>query len=156
MRPVFQRQGNDCMRAAVASVLERDYDDVWHFMERRDADGRWWGWHVDEWLKSEGYPFRLGHFGFRSAQPLDRLHTVSFWLEKPWWIGLVASSSNHAVVMKGNQLMHDPLQPPLSEYRLLEAMYFYIPDPVALIEEIVEGEAAAAERAIRYPQESSR
>lgn len=139
MIPVKQRQHNDCVRAAVASILEREYEDVPNFAQQAEDSGQWWGSHVDQWLESEGYPFRLANFAFREPRP--RVYMESFWLGEPWWFATVESKTQsdtlHAVVMHGNDIAWDPgihadepeyLEKP---YRFVFANYFYVPEPAA-------------------------
>lgn len=141
MIPVRQREKGDCLRAAVASVLEREYDEVWDFARVADESGRWWGAAVDDWLAHEGYVFRLGNFAFREPG-IGSVHVESFWLGSPWWIASVRSKVYpgilHAVVMHGNEVAFDPgrfVDEPTyrsEPYTFIFANYFFVPDPLAV------------------------
>jgi len=140
--PVKQRQHNDCVRAAVASILERDYEDVPNFMVQADETGQWWGRHIDKWLETEGYPFRLGNFAFNWVDaPVHEVFAQSFWLGQPWWFATVDSKITdglHAVVMHGNEVAWDPgihAEEPeyqAKPYNFKFANYFYVPEPQQL------------------------
>jgi len=142
MSPVRQRQHNDCVRAAIASILERDYDDVPNFAQQAEDSGQWWGSFIDLWLSREGYPFRHGNFAFnRSNPPVPAVFMESFWIGEPWWFATVTSKINeglHAIVMHGNEVAWDPgIHSAEPEYRakpydFIFANYFYVPDPQLL------------------------
>lgn len=140
MIPVKQRKANDCVRAAVASLLERPYEEVPNFAARAEESGQWWGSQIDYWLWSEGYAFKLGNFAFH--RPITgHISMESFFLGRPWWFATVVSKvyadSLHAVVMQGNEVAWDPgLYADEPEYRakpytFVFANFFYVPDPHA-------------------------
>lgn len=90
---VVQRSETDCLRAAVASVLDLSYDDVPDFF----AAGRGWFGELQNWLLKRG------------------LFLASSWDCLPdgaIGLGLIdlpeIPGEWHTVVMRGGEIIHDP------------------------------------------------
>lgn len=117
MRPVYQSKlgpEGDCFRACVASLLELDLPVVPHFMEGlppwSEEDAARLAWQeafrsaVDAFLLPRGFCY----FEVSFQVPISELP-----LRPPagLWIGMgrvPGASCDHAVVMRGEQLVHDP------------------------------------------------
>lgn len=122
----------DCVKCSVASILERDYDDVPHFAELECAPPyRRFDYYLNGWLESEGYPFRYGEWYFTSA---------GFGVHFPGWcLGLVKSktlqAANHMVVMFNDEVAWDPSvnygkpEYDAKPYEFIGIGYFFHPDP---------------------------
>jgi hypothetical protein len=128
----------DCVRACVASILERPLLEVPHFVagEVLDDNGRKTNWlhGINLWLEREGYTIRLESHSYykdvdcqiawrkdRDAAGIRHTYRDSLWLydprdEAPWhpgfWIAGVISENfagcTHAIVMEGSEVVHDP------------------------------------------------
>lgn len=150
----------DCVRACYASVLERSIDEVPHFVagEVLDDEGRKLDWHsgVNVWLQREGYLFQIEHRSYfknvdcqmawrseRDAAGIDNSVRDMLWMydvkdEPPWhmgyWIASVISENfpgaTHAVVMSGNDVVHDPSpRPRRTPYKFVGETRFVVHDP---------------------------
>lgn len=125
----------DCVRASIASILERDYDEVPHFgLLECEPPFRRFDYYLNRWLTEQGYPFQYGEWYFTSS---------SFGIHFPGWcLGLVASktlaNTNHMVVMHNSEVRWDPSvnggKPEYDAlpYEFLGIGYFYVPDPAGV------------------------
>jgi hypothetical protein len=132
VRAVQQRGLDDCARASVASILERDYEDVPDFAVEAAELGQWWGWRISKWLKSEGYPFRFEVWNcIADATPFH----------PGWWLGVTVAKGrdcNHLIVCRDACIVWDPsLRVGTADYdalpfRFLGIGYFFVPEPSSL------------------------
>lgn len=58
MTPVYQRESNDCLRASIASILDRPIDDVPHFVAEH-GDRCWCA--ALEWAQTQGLELRMSY-----------------------------------------------------------------------------------------------
>lgn len=93
MTPIYSRNSKDCMRACVASILEKDYDEVPYVDPDIDTDEFW-----------KEYRALLNVYGFEFAIIEEKFD------QKVFTIGVGKSSSNehHAVVCYEGRIVHDP------------------------------------------------
>ena len=98
----------DCFRACVASILDLPTDDVPHFYHD-GADGDVGTERVREFLNGLGYT--IVWFAFDGeALPLDEMLNIWGQMNPDVPAILLASNrdSDHAVVMRGDKIVHDP------------------------------------------------
>lgn len=88
---------SDCVRAATASILELDRDDVPHFV--RDNPGHEWYEHWEAWLLARGHRAVMLH-GPWDAPPRLLGHYLAS--------GMTPRGTKHMVVMRDGVLAHDP------------------------------------------------
>lgn len=99
MIPVDQRYGDDCSRAAIASLLELSYEDVPHFAPEDDEDPEAWFARVANWLWAKGMiiielPPECAPVCYHLANgPSHRVKN---------------DPCHHMVVMWGREIVHDP------------------------------------------------
>lgn len=97
----------DCLRACVASVLDKDAEDVPHFFADH-ADGSRGQRQLTEWLATQNYvPFFVHWDGGTSVAELlnsqrESNPTVHYLL-----FGATATG-DHVVVCRGGEIVHDP------------------------------------------------
>jgi hypothetical protein len=116
VKPVKQRYRHDpengvcgdCHRAAMASILDRDIDDVPHFCDG-DPSGEEFNRRIDQWLDDQG----LVQFvtPFSGDLPLgDILRSVSANNPGHYYIlgGESRTGVNHSVVCHEGEIVHDP------------------------------------------------
>lgn len=151
----------DCVRACYASILERPIEEVPHFVagEVRHEDGSPMDWYsgVNEWLRREGYLFRIWHHTYykhvdcqiawraeRDASGIRNESRDMLWIydardQAPWyrgyWIASVISENfpgaTHAVVMLNGDVVHDPSPlPRQTPYKFVGETRFVVEDPV--------------------------
>ena len=120
MRPVYQRYTHggddpmsfgDCLRCAIASILELDRDSVPHFRhaerETSDGVGRMW-WQVKHWLQGRGlglFQQRLQAETVAEALEWCRIHNGEHFLILG---GITTFGGAHAVVVHQGAIVHDP------------------------------------------------
>lgn len=148
----------DCVRACIASILERPLLDVPHFVagEVKNDNGQTLDWYsgLNLWLEREGYACRAMHRSFFKQldcqmawrQEIDRAGLYSphnmLWMydardAPPWhpgfWIASVISENfegtTHAIVMRGCEVAHDPSpRPRRTPYQYVGEMRFVVED----------------------------
>ena len=99
MKPVYQRDDTECVRACVASIFEVPIEEVPHFA-LRVLEGRKDGSipKLSEWSRERGYePVRWGHF--EDARASHDIYPTAY---------CIAGDGEHAVVMRGGEVVHDP------------------------------------------------
>lgn len=110
MRPVKQRFLDDCFKACVASVLNLNYEDVPHFMEKQPmgtvmaAAVRK---NMDDWFASRGMLYV--EFGY-DRHPQGVMHSIGETYPNLTYImaGMSEGQRPHTVVCRGDQMIHDP------------------------------------------------
>ncbi|MHA1402132.1 MAG: hypothetical protein ACTSQE_17430, partial [Candidatus Heimdallarchaeaceae archaeon] len=112
MIPVRQKTHNDCLRACIASLTELPLDEVPHFLEHED-----WRGCLNAWCEK----YNLVPLDVTLEAPLD-LCTIAI-VPSPNF-----KRGKHAVIWKGNRLIHDPLGPIESNYEPEEHLIFVVKD----------------------------
>jgi hypothetical protein len=110
----------NCMQAAFASLLELPLDEVPHFLAPED----WWG-AICEWVLEQGYCIAV------TSIPLAALGIMSGRSPRGPW--------NHAVVSRGDELVHDPHPSRAGVLEPFEWWYLIPHDPVARLRDLVRG-----------------
>lgn len=116
MKPVDQRYWDlgtlpvgDCLQACIASIFELDLDEVPHFMERQYLSGntRPWEHEVMRWAMEFGVSLGWLRYEEPHKEPLG--YHPGHWIAKVRSVyGGTPPHSTHAVVMWGNEVVHDP------------------------------------------------
>ena len=98
----------DCIRACVASLLDREPETVPHFADGV-TDGRVAYAHVTEWLVSEGYaPFLIHYDG---SIPLTEILSITGQNSPHAYymlFGGLQGGGDHVVICRGGEVFHDP------------------------------------------------
>ncbi|ARV77204.1 hypothetical protein FDI21_gp033 [Pseudomonas phage Noxifer] len=110
--PEQGRYGN-CMQACVASLLNLPLADVPHFHEDGCDVETFWE-RVEDWLADRHYLLRYGH-------PEKTLCIAS---------GKTVRGTNHCVIMRDAELIHDPHPSRVGIIRETNRMYLLPNDPV--------------------------
>ena len=96
----------DCLRACIASILDRD--DVPHFLHDGDPDNVWWR-RVQEWARANDMVYL--QFAFSgTANPLSSLLAYMAAQNPDTYYILSGASpiSGHSVVCLNDKIVHDP------------------------------------------------
>lgn len=105
----------DCFKVCIASILERPYEEVPHFVQQ-EKEGGYHLDHLNRWLADEGYPFQALYRQVGSGDPmllwLDGRHGDT-WPENPgYWLATVRSKrfegTHHTIVMHEDRAVFDP------------------------------------------------
>jgi hypothetical protein len=133
MKPVKQRLAGgdfsaatahnigDCFKCCIASVLEREYEEVSHFVQLEYQIGYYYLDLLNKWLKKQGYCFQANggspHRAFMAKNDVawnskgERL-TSSGITHPGYWIAYVKSKryidKTHSVVMHEDKMAFDP------------------------------------------------
>lgn len=109
--PIGEQRGN-CWTACIASLVEREIDEVPNFVQLHVDGGQHWFTHTWEWLQANGY--RLVQHSLDSV-PMDS-HVIRTG-KSPRGEGLY-----HAVLYLGDEVSHDP-HPSRAGLLSLESIY---------------------------------
>lgn len=128
----------DCTKCAVASILEREYDEVPHFAYLSATSNFHWTKFLNDWLIKEGYPFQYREWYINAPEGQVRY--------PGWWIGLVKSKtlpfSNHAIVMQDSFFRFDPSvnadkpEYQAKPYEFIGIGYFSVPFPAQVFRDL--------------------
>lgn len=123
LRLINQREQQDCMRAAVATLLQRPYGHTPRVTTVGDGTEFWKRWAA--WARRQDLQIVMAVVTtdrfVRSWAPFHRQHRTGVQIRTypkfepepdELWIGSVSALSNwtynHAVIMQGRKLLHDP------------------------------------------------
>jgi len=110
--PKNQRTHNDCLRACIASLFELPLDKVPHFLDHED-----WESCLNAWCEK----YNLIPLDVVLEAPLD-FYTIAT-VDSPNFEGM-----KHAVVWKGDRLIHDPLGHNQNNYKPEGHLIFAVKD----------------------------
>lgn len=114
------RPRGDCFRACLASVLERELDEVPHFVELEEQVGYYFVDLTNNWLRKQGYPFQVLYRNVRDGQQPIRYYVKRRrqWRESGyghglgyWLMGVLSKNfkgSHHVVVAHEDAVVWDP------------------------------------------------
>lgn len=106
----------DCVRAAVASLLDREPTSVPHFIAGSDIDGRVWWYALKGWAASNGWTVtRRGLLPHQESVPLPDFGIAC---------GPSERGVSHAVVAVGGQVAWDPHPSRAGLLRVTEVIEF--------------------------------
>jgi hypothetical protein len=134
LKPVTQlisavdRPRGDCVRACIATILERNIEDVPHVVELEAVLGYYWLDLMNGWLRTERYPFQLVQRQFQATRenpiqlyylraPLYAASHKQQWskwgFEFPGYYMMSVRSkafkgAHHAVVARDDRIVWDP------------------------------------------------
>jgi hypothetical protein len=101
MKPVFQENPTDCLRACLASLLEVSIEDVLEI----PFDDEWLPV-TNNWLR-EYHDMFLTNVEFRREEPIS---LPEFVYNDSYMIGVIESNLGyHAVITKNGKVVHDPI-----------------------------------------------
>lgn len=100
MRRIDQIKNDECYPCCVAMVLDRPRKTVPYFCPR-SLTPREWGAKWDDWFKAEGIE-RIAHYGPAAVRLYEP--PTGLWIATVPGVGRI----EHAVVMDGPKLAHDP------------------------------------------------